>query len=246
MQNNSSLYISFNEETELLDPVIQVGNEPERKETIQVNLNSIDHLHNSMIPKRILDVIGSLFGLIIFVMMYPFIAIAIKLSSRGAVLFKQKRTGKNGKVFECYKFRTMRKIGNKKNEDDIPDITQVGDERIFAFGNLLRITNLDELPQLINVLKGEMSLVGPRPFPVDECRYWRKQIPNFELRYIVKPGLTGWAQTTGYRGGTLDTKHMIFRLKRDFKYIENYSFWLDVKIILRTVRQMLHFDTKAH
>ncbi len=91
-----------------------------------------------------------------------------------------------------------------------------------------------------------MSLVGPRPLMIDECRYWRKTIHNFELRYIVKPGITGWAQVTGYRGGTMDTIHMAFRLKRDFKYIENYSLKLDVKIIFRTIKQMVTRDTKAH
>lgn len=243
MSNN---YRYYDEVKEYYNPVNKYKNKAIQKDSLQFNLNSIDNLKSYVISKRILDICGSLLGLVFLSFIYPFIALGIKLSSKGKVLFKQERTGKNGKVFQCYKFRTMNETDDVNKENEVPDVTYVGDDRIFAFGNFLRKTNLDEIPQLFNVLKGDMSLVGPRPLMVEECRYWRNQIPNFELRYIVKPGLTGWAQTTGYRGGTLDNKHMIFRLKRDFKYIENYSLWLDIKIIFRTIRQMLHFDTKAH
>lgn len=211
---------------------------------LDLKLNRITKYRRQV--KRVLDIIGASIGMIFLGIFYPFIALGIKLSSKGPVLFKQDRTGKNGRVFVCYKFRTMHISIQKSIPNGEPDITNVGDRRIFTFGSFLRKSNLDELPQLINVLKGDMSLVGPRPLPVEECRYWRKTIPNFELRYAVKPGLTGWSQVTGYRGGTLDITHMFFRLKRDFKYIERYSIALDFEIIFRTIRQMMQRDTKAH
>lgn len=201
--------------------------------------------------KRAVDIVGSSLGLIALAFFYPIIATCIKISSRGSVLFIQERIGLNGKSFRCYKFRTMKcatpDCRDVKNESrSKPNITHKEDQRVFAFGKFLRNTNIDELPQLFNILKGEMSLVGPRPYPISECRYWRAIIPNWSLRYSVKPGLTGWAQVTGYRGGTLDPGHMVFRLKRDFKYIERYTPKLDVEIIWRTAKQMVTRKTNAH
>lgn len=200
--------------------------------------------------KRIMDITGASLGLVGLSIFFPVIAILIKLSSRGSVFFIQERVGLNGKIFRCYKFRTMKCGNSNDNEDNEiekkPDITLKGDPRVFLFGRFLRKTNIDELPQLINVLKGDMSLVGPRPIMVDECRYWRSIIPNWTLRYAVKPGITGWAQVMGYRGGNLDPLHMHNRLKRDFKYIENYSTKLDLEIIWRTAKQMILHKTKAH
>jgi len=202
--------------------------------------------------KRTIDIIGALTGLLLFGGVFLFIAGCIKLTSRGKVLFIQDRIGRNGRIFHCYKFRTMR-YTTADYEDQkspcsaaAPDIARKGDPRIFPFGNFLRRTNLDELPQLFNILKGDMSLVGPRPYPVEECQYWRSIIPNWSLRYSVRPGLTGWAQVTGYRGGNLDPLHMDYRLKRDFKYIERYKPGLDFQIIWRTIKQMMMRHTNAH
>jgi len=196
--------------------------------------------------KRIVDIMGAGLGLLGLGLIFPFVYAGIKLSAKGPVLFLQPRYGKNGEVFLCYKFRTM----TPKNEiprSIKPDVTKVDDKRIFAFGEFLRKTNLDELPQLINVLRGEMSLVGPRPLPVRECRYWRSIIPGFSMRYRnTRPGLTGWAQVTGYRGGNLDPVHMYYRLKRDLAYIENASLRLDLEIIWRTVKKMVTSNTGAH
>ena len=196
--------------------------------------------------KRIIDIIGAGFGLLLLGVLFPFIYLGIKISSKGPVIFTQRRTGMNGREFPCFKFKTMY-IREVKPVDGKPVVTKKGDWRIFAFGRFLRKTNIDELPQLINVLRGEMSLVGPRPLPVQECRYWQREIPGFPMRYSnTRPGLTGWAQVTGYRGGTHDPVHMYFRLKRDVRYIENASLKLDLEIMWRTVKQMMTSKTGAH
>ena len=146
--------------------------------------------------KRFLDIVLGVSAFFVFCISFPFFAIAIKLSSKGPVLFKQPRTGQGGEPFFCYKFRTMHLV-DLKREDGKPVVTQKGDKRIFAFGHILRKTNLDELPQIINVIKGEMSLVGPRPYPVEECKHWNNTFDDFYYRYMVKPGITGYAQVTG-------------------------------------------------
>jgi putative colanic acid biosysnthesis UDP-glucose lipid carrier transferase len=201
--------------------------------------------HPSDFLKRSLDIIGACVGLILFGMTLPIIGYKIRKESPGPILFKQPRTGKDSSVFQCYKLRTMH-LNNPDRNNGQPVITTVGDPRIFEFGHFLRRTNLDEFPQLINVLLGDMSLVGPRPFAVAECQHWEEIIPNWSVRYIVKPGITGWAQVTGYRGGTLDIDSMNQRLLRDFKYIETASFWLDLLIIWKTVTQMVQRKTSAH
>jgi len=195
--------------------------------------------------KYTLDIILGAFAILAFAMLLPFIAIGIKLSSKGPVFFKQKRTGMLGQNFYCYKFRTMHQVA-VNNKNGKPDITKKGDRRIFWFGQLLRQTNLDELPQIINVLKGDMSLVGPRPYPVDECRHWNNIFEDFFYRYLVKPGITGYAQVTGYRGGTLDEDHMRRRLDKDLVYVQKQSLWMDVKILLMTAKQMVTLKTNAH
>jgi len=195
--------------------------------------------------KRVLDIMLALIGMIPFVLVYPIIALGIKLSSRGPVIYKQIRTGQNGYPFTCFKFRTM-ECFKKRLEGDEPDITQRGDPRIFGFGKLLRRLNLDELPQLINVLKGDMSLVGPRPYDIKECAYWNNNFSDHFYRYAVKPGISGLAQVNGYRGGTLNEDHMRKRLDYDLIYVEKCSIKIDLRIILRTVLQMIHLDTKAH
>lgn len=197
------------------------------------------------VGKRFFDLtIGSAAALIFF-FLYPFFAAGIKLSSKGPVIFKQHRTGLNGHHFVCYKFRTMHVV-QRRSLDGTPDITKKGDSRIFAFGSFLRRTNLDELPQILNVLKGEMSLIGPRPYPIEECKHWNNTFDDFFYRYMVKPGVTGFAQSNGYRGGTLDVDHMRSRLDQDLIYVEKQSLWLDIKIIYKTVIQMITFKTNAH
>jgi len=127
-----------------------------------------------------------------------------------------------------------------------PDITLENDERIFAFGKLLRLLNLDELPQIFNVIKGDMSLVGPRPYPVEECAYWNSIFDDFFYRYAVKPGITGLSQVKGYRGGTYDVKHMRKRTDYDLIYVQKNTLGMDLSIVMRTVTKMINLDTNAH
>lgn len=195
--------------------------------------------------KRLIDLLFGITGLVFFVILYPFIALVIKMSSKGPVLFKQKRTGYHGLSFGCYKFRTMHMV-HLVREDGKPVVTEKGDKRIFWFGKILRRLNLDELPQILNVIKGEMSLVGPRPYPVNECAYWNTNFEDFFYRYALKPGITGYAQIKGYRGGTHDIEHMRKRTDYDLIYVEKNSIGMDVKVILKTVLQMAKLSTNGY
>lgn len=195
--------------------------------------------------KRVTDLLIGVFAVSLFILLLPLIAIGIKLNSRGPVFFKQKRTGVHGREFTCYKFRTMHFL-QLKRYDGKPVVTQKNDNRIFWFGKILRKTNLDELPQIINVLKGDMSLIGPRPYPVKECKYWNNTFEDFYYRYSVMPGISGLAQVNGYRGGTLNESLMRKRLDYDLIYVEKQSFLLDLKILFRTIFKMINFDTDAH
>lgn len=234
LQKNGSTYHTFN------------GNGNGATQTAREKLTKFFILSRKTYSgKRALDVMLTAIGMIPFLLVYPLIALGIKLSSRGPVIYKQIRTGQNGYPFTCYKFRTM-ECFKKRMDGDKPDITKRGDPRVFGFGKILRRLNLDELPQLFNVLKGDMSLVGPRPYPIKECSYWNSTFTDFYYRYAVKPGISGLAQSRGYRGGTLDMDHMRKRLDYDLIYVQKSSFWLDLKIIGRTVLQMIHLDTKAH
>ena len=191
--------------------------------------------------KRVFDIIfSSLVLLLIFFWFYVIIGFLIKITSKGPIFFKQKRTGLYGREFNCYKFRTMR-----LNKD--ADILQAckRDPRITKIGEFLRHTSLDEIPQFINVFKGEMSVVGPRPHMLRHTEQYSHLIDKYMIRHLVKPGLTGWAQVTGYRGETRSLEQMEGRVKRDVWYIENWSFMLDLKIIIVTVFNMFKGDKVA-
>jgi len=207
------------------------------------SLHDFDEKYTNI--KRIVDIVCGLIGTLVLAILYPFIALGIKLSSKGSILYKQKRTGQYGVPFICLKFRTMH-INTEKKKNIKPDVTQKNDPRVFWFASFLRKTNLDELPQAINILKGEMSVVGPRPYMIKECIYWNNLFPDFYLRYRFKPGLTGLAQVQGYRGGTHDVSHMRTRLDCDLKYVRNFNPLMDIKIIAKTALQMLHLRTNAH
>ncbi len=179
--------------------------------------------------------------LLVFWWFYLLAAILIKTNSKGPAVFRQKRIGKNGEVFACYKFRTMRL--NEECVHGTGQITQIGDKRVTWIGRILRKTNLDELPQFLNVLKGEMSVAGPRPHMVEEDGIISKLLDKYKIRRFVKPGITGWAAVHGYRGGTDDMELMQKRVDYDIYYIEHWSRWLDTKIFFWTIWKMLTFST---
>ena len=191
--------------------------------------------------KRIFDfAFASLVTALLLSWLLPILAIIIKLESRGPVLFKQLRTGKNGKPFYCYKLRTM-----YLNDDSEHRQASRGDSRITKVGAFLRKTSLDELPQFINVLRGEMSVVGPRPHMLQHTIIYSQIIENFMERHAVAPGITGLAQVAGYRGETKETEAMVKRVHADIHYISNWSFGLDLKIVLLTIRQAVYGHENA-
>jgi putative colanic acid biosynthesis UDP-glucose lipid carrier transferase len=192
--------------------------------------------------KRVFDVLFASTVLVgVFPWLFPIIAAAIKLTSRGPVLFKQERWGENGRKIVCYKFRSM--VATSRDVDENGRFQQAtrDDPRVTVIGRFLRRTNLDELPQFLNVLKGEMSVVGPRPHPIPLDREFSSVIPNYVLRHSVRPGITGLAQVNGYRGETPAAELMRKRIEHDLWYIENWSFWLDLRIVALTAWQVLRF-----
>ncbi|MEN3046174.1 MAG: undecaprenyl-phosphate glucose phosphotransferase [Candidatus Hydrothermales bacterium] len=178
--------------------------------------------------KRSFDIIFSLLFLIIFSPIFILVAILIKLTSKGPVFYKQDRVGKDGKIFKLYKFRTMYVGADNEKE---PKFTTPCDPRVTKIGRILRRFSIDEIPQFINVLKGDMSIVGPRPERPYFVEKFKKEIPRYDERHRVKGGITGWAQVHGWRGDTSIEE----RLRYDLYYIDNYSFLLDLKIILKTI-----------
>ena len=184
---------------------------------------------------RVLDLLLATAGLIALTPLLLCVALAIYLTSRGPVLFRQSRTGLNGTKFQIYKFRTMTV---QENGLTVKQATQ-NDKRVTSVGRILRRTSIDELPQLLNVIKGEMSLVGPRPHALAHDDYFGREISQYYARFAVKPGITGWAQINGARGETPNVSHMERRIELDLWYVANANLWLNVRILLRTVCQVL-------
>ncbi|MDR1644536.1 MAG: undecaprenyl-phosphate glucose phosphotransferase [Tannerellaceae bacterium] len=192
--------------------------------------------------KRAFDILFSLFVLIaIYPFLFLILGILIKITSPGPVLFKQKRTGLYGHEFECYKFRTMKVNPEADTTQAVKD-----DPRKTPLGEYLRKTNLDEFPQFLNVLTGDMSVVGPRPHMLKHTEEYSALIDKYMVRHLVKPGVTGWAQVTGYRGETKTLEQMEGRVKRDVWYIENWSFFLDLKIVVVTLFNMFKGERNAY
>lgn len=185
----------------------------------------------NQIIKRIEDVVLSLIIIAFISPVLIWIAFMVKLSSPGPIIFKQKRYGINGKEIKVYKFRSMTAQDNGK----VVKQATKDDPRITKFGAFIRRTSLDELPQFFNVLQGKMSIVGPRPHAIAHNEEYRKLVPKYMQRHLVKPGITGWAQINGWRGETDTLEKMEKRVEFDLHYINNWSFWLDLKIIFLTV-----------
>ena len=188
------------------------------------------------LSKRIFDIVTS-FLVIVFVLSWliPILSIAIKLESRGSVFFVQRRVGRGGKIFFCIKLRTMVPNAEANLQQAVEN-----DYRITKVGKFLRRTNLDEFPQFINVLIGQMSIVGPRPHMLADCVHFTLQIPEYKIRNVVKPGITGLAQVKGFRGPTKDFKSVLRRFQYDAFYIRHGNVWLDFRIIRQTIHQTVN------
>jgi undecaprenyl-phosphate galactose phosphotransferase/putative colanic acid biosynthesis UDP-glucose lipid carrier transferase len=190
--------------------------------------------HSERALKRAFDIVSATAILILLSPLMLLTALMIKLDSRGPALFRQKRNGFNGSKFLIYKFRSMRVL------EDGAHIQQAtrNDLRFTRLGRWLRRTSIDELPQLFNVLAGDMSLVGPRPHAVAHNNEYQNVVSNYAFRHHVKPGITGWAQVNGFRGQTQTIDLMAKRVEYDLWYINHWSLWLDLRIIIKTVLTM--------
>ncbi len=193
------------------------------------------------VMKRTLDIVVSICALLLIGLLMPWIWYKVRTESPGPLFFRQRRTGMDGRDFYCYKFRSM----HVNNDSDRLQATE-NDPRKFVFGDFMRRMNIDELPQFWNVLKGDMSVVGPRPHMLAHTNQYSALISKYMVRHFVKPGVTGWAQVSGFRGETKELWQMEERVKHDIWYIENWSFGLDLNIIWLTIKSTLGKDDKAY
>ena len=220
----------------------------------------------SLIIKRVMDVVGSSAALFVFAPLFLLLSIGIKLTSKGPIFFRQSRVSQYGKHFTFLKFRSMKVANNDSIHKDYvknfiagkagaasaadgqkkaPVYKITNDPRVTAIGRFMRRTSLDELPQLFNVMNGTMSLVGPRPHAVAHNEQYRKLICGYMIRHKVRPGITGWAQVNGLRGETETVDKMSARVKFDIDYLNQWSLWMDIKILVRTVLLVLR-DQRAY
>lgn len=208
-----------------------------------LNRYSVNLLDSSQVfAKRMFEILSvSIFLILVASWLFPIIALIIKLESKGPVFYKQLRHGQNNVPFYCLKFRSMKfePEGNFKQASK-------GDSRVTKVGSFLRKSSLDELPQLLNVLMGEMAIVGPRPHAIPMNREFAEKIENFMFRHMVKPGITGLAQAKGFRGEIVDAFDMNARLRYDLFYIKNWSFLFDIKIIFLTFYSLVFKNENAY
>lgn len=200
----------------------------------------LSHPFNRFV-KRTFDIVVSLVVCLLMLPFIPIIALLIKRQSPGPLFFKQARTGLNGKTFTCLKFRSMHVNADADKVQATKD-----DPRKFPFGEFIRHTNIDEFPQFFNVLKGDMSIVGPRPHMLAHTEQYSDIIDKYMVRHFSLPGITGYAQVSGCRGETKEIWEMEERIQKDIWYIENWTFWLDIKIILKTALTLIIPDSKAY
>jgi putative colanic acid biosynthesis UDP-glucose lipid carrier transferase len=198
-------------------------------------LTSTETAADAIDAKRVLDVAASLLLIILLSPVLALVTIAVLADSRGPLLFAQRRTGLNGKTFPILKFRSMHVM----EDGAVVKQAEKGDARITRVGRIIRKLSLDELPQLFNVLAGDMSLVGPRPHAIAHDEYYGAEIANYAVRQQVKPGITGWAQVNGARGETPTLTHMQARVDLDAWYVENQSLTLDLLVLARTPLEVL-------
>jgi putative colanic acid biosynthesis UDP-glucose lipid carrier transferase len=217
-----------------------IGNLP----FLSVPLDRLSEAHWKFV-KRTFDItLTVVFAVTVLVWLFPIIILLQKMFNKGSIFYRAERGGMGEKYFMMYKFRTMRTVSAHDATQEKP--TSKHDERITKFGRILRKTSLDELPQFLNVLKGEMSIVGPRPLDVKESELLKNLISNYMVRHYIKPGMTGWAQVNGYRGGTEEVALMQKRIELDNWYIKNWSLGLDIQILLMTLRKIIVGDSQAY
>lgn len=214
-----------------------VGNMP----ILNLRYEPLSKMENRVL-KRLFDItLSGIFLITIFPLVYIIVGSIIKLTSPGPILFKQMRTGLNGINFKCYKFRSM-----KVNEEADSKQATVDDPRKTRFGDFLRRSNIDELPQLINVFRGDMSIVGPRPHMLVHTETYAQLIDKYMVRHFIKPGVTGWAQTHGFRGETKELSQMEGRVKADIWYMEHWTILLDLYIIYKTLVNVIVGEKNAY
>ena len=196
----------------------------------------------SQFYKRGFDIVVSLcFLCLVFPFLLLLVFVVTECTMPGKLFFVQKRTGLNGKTFKCYKFRSMR----ENPQSEVRQATK-GDERVTRWGYIMRKTSLDETPQFINVLMGDMSIVGPRPHMLKHTDEFTEMVDGYMLRHQVKPGVTGWSQVNGYRGEIRKPEDLENRVKFDLWYIDHWSFFLDLRIIFKTMTLCFGNDSHAH
>lgn len=214
-----------------------IGNMPLfslREEPLQSLLNRM--------TKRGFDVSVSIVAIVlVFSWLFPLLSLLIKLESKGPIFFKQLRSGRDNRQFWCYKFRSMR----INNDSDKIQATR-NDARVTRIGNIIRKTSIDELPQFLNVLLGNMSVVGPRPHMLKHTEQYSELVDKYMIRHFVKPGITGWAQVNGYRGEISNVNDIAKRVEHDIWYIEHWSLLLDVQVVLLTVYNIIRGEENAH
>jgi len=208
---------------------------------LSIREDPLSSLTNRIVKRSFDILVSGLFMIPFWLIIYPIVALISHLTMPGPVFFKQRRNGLNGEEFYCYKFRSM-----KVNADADKLQATENDPRTTKWGNIMRKTSIDELPQFINVLKGEMSVVGPRPHMVKHTEEYSALIDKYMVRHWVRPGISGWAQVTGARGETKELWQMEDRIQKDIWYVENWSLWLDIKIIFLTVYNALGGDKQAY
>ncbi len=238
-------YIDNNQIDEIYASVAQLDNATMNQliDYADNNLKILKFLpDNKDIYSKRLDFTLAIFVIVcILSWLTPILGLIIKLESKGPIFFKQKRNGLDYKEFYCYKFRSMR----PNPEAHLYQISK-NDPRVTRIGKIIRKTSIDELPQFINVLKGEMSAVGPRPHMVSHTHMYAEKIDKFMVRHFIKPGITGLAQVSGFRGEVEDDNHIINRVKYDIFYLENWSLLLDIKIVFQTIFNALRGEEKAY
>ena len=206
--------------------VYTLGNTP----IVNINEGPLDDYSNALL-KRIFDICFSLLILILFFPVFLITTLLIKFTSKGPIFYRPERVGYKNNTFKVFKFRTM----HHTNEDDGKKSTIKNDPRVISVGKFLRKYNLDEIPQFFNIIKGDMSIVGPRPHRIYLDKELQYSIDKYMIRHYIKPGLSGWAQVNGWRGPTHTKEQQEQRTKHDLWYLRNWTFWLDIKIIWKTV-----------